>query len=128
MEKTSGWRTYIKMGCLQSSFYCLFFLSVIKAVDSFCWLPCFIFLNTPGNAVLYEQRSSSEASQVTQNDCLPTGNGVVVEPVAINYYQEGPQWLPANPTNEISQSTVAFPVSHAQQNFPGTNQFNQLGE
>ncbi|XP_015677366.1 uncharacterized protein LOC107292762 [Protobothrops mucrosquamatus] len=84
--------------------------------------------NPIGNAVLYEQRSSSEAPQVTQNDCLPTGNGVVVEPVAINYYQEGPQWLPANPTNQISQSTVAFPVSHAQQNVPGTNQFNQSEE
>ncbi|KAM3854594.1 interferon regulatory factor 7 isoform 2-T2 [Vipera latastei] len=84
--------------------------------------------NPIGSAVLYEQRSSSEASQVTQNDCLPTGNGVVVEPVAINYYQEGPQWLPANPTNEISQSAVAFPASHTQQNFPGTNQFNQLEE
>ncbi|KAK9410129.1 interferon regulatory factor 7 [Crotalus adamanteus] len=84
--------------------------------------------NPIGNAVLYEQRSSSEAPQVTQNDCLPTGNGVVVEPVAINYYQEGPQWLPANQTNQISQSTVAFPVSHAQQNFPGTNQFNQMEE
>ncbi|XP_058012925.1 interferon regulatory factor 7 isoform X2 [Ahaetulla prasina] len=82
--------------------------------------------NLLGNAILYEQRSSCEAPQVTQNGCLPVGNGVVVGPVASNCYQEGPHWLSANPTNEISQSTIAFPVSHAQQNFPGANQFNQL--
>ncbi|XP_026523996.1 interferon regulatory factor 7 isoform X3 [Notechis scutatus] len=81
-----------------------------------------------GNAILYEQRSSCETPQVTQNGCLPIGNGAVVEPLASNCYQEGPQWLPANPTNELSQSTIAFPVSHAQQNFPGANQFNQLEE
>ncbi|XP_063145358.1 interferon regulatory factor 7 [Candoia aspera] len=83
--------------------------------------------NPIGNAILYEQ-SSCEIPQVNQNGCLPIGNGVVVEPVANNCYQVGPQWLPANTTNEISQSTIAFPVSHAQQNFPGTNQFNQLEE
>ncbi|XP_070788765.1 interferon regulatory factor 7 isoform X1 [Pituophis catenifer annectens] len=84
--------------------------------------------NHIGNTILYEQTTSCEALQVTQNGCLPIGNGVVVEPVASNCYQEGLHWLPANPTNEISQSTVAFPISHAQQNFPGANQFNQLEE
>ncbi|XP_013918858.1 PREDICTED: interferon regulatory factor 7 [Thamnophis sirtalis] len=79
-----------------------------------------------GNAITYEQRSSCEAPQVTQNGCSPIGNGVAVEPVASDCYQEGPHWPPANPTKEISQSTIAF--SHVQQNFPGANQFNQLEE
>ncbi|XP_070621637.1 interferon regulatory factor 7 isoform X2 [Erythrolamprus reginae] len=80
--------------------------------------------NLMGNTILYEQRSSCEAPQATQNGYLPVENGVVVESMANNCFQEGPHWLPANPTNEIPQSTVAFP--HAQQNFPGANQFNQL--
>ncbi|XP_032077223.1 interferon regulatory factor 3-like isoform X2 [Thamnophis elegans] len=77
-----------------------------------------------GNAITYEQRSSCEAPQVTQNGCSPIGNGVAVEHVASDCYQEGPHWPPANPTKEISQSTIAF--SHVQQNFPGANEFNQL--